>query len=286
MACISYHGFRSLRRRAAIERNRSDLLNVKTKLAYVSAELSLWKSFHGRSALVFAEPSSQSTLLNSSSPSMSGLGAGAIQNSEQQVSRRLLRDPVCIDDQLSTPSTPIYSLPSDSENIRDQGESDEGCDYEDFEYADNNAPVFTHQQLHQIIDMVVSQFVRAPEVSQHAINSDLVERTATMIAQQFKKALPIEREDQHIVAFSKNQVQDLCKLVGEEGGRAIADLITSANTRGNTTIRFGKHRGKSFDYVYCQDSVYCAGVARLTSSEAGRCSPHMLEFGKWLQDKG
>ena len=59
---------------------------------------------------------------------------------------------------LPTPSTPVYSLPSDSENIRDQGESDEGCDYEDFD-----------QQLHQIIDMVVSQFVRAPEVSQHAI---------------------------------------------------------------------------------------------------------------------
>ena len=283
---ISHHGFRSLRRKAAIERNRSDLLNVKAKLTYVCAELNFWKSFHGRSAVICAEPPSQSMVVKSSSPPMFGLGAGTIQNTEQEVSRRLLRDPVCFNHQLSTPSTPIYSQPSVSETLRDHVESDEGCDDEDFENVDNNAPVFTHQQLHHIIDMVVSQFVRAPEVIQNAINSELVERTGAMVAQQFKKALPIEREDEHIVAFSKNQVQDLCKLVGEEGGRAIADLMKSVNTRGNTTIRFGKHRGKSFDLVHREDPVYCRWVARLTASEAGQCSPDMLEFGKWLQDQG
>ena len=128
-------------------------------------------------------------------------------------------------------------------------------------------PEFTHQQWHHVIDMAVDQYGAHFDLQEHA----------DTVGQKFKNAFPIVKDDEHIVVFSRKQVRDLMKTVAEECIQTKADY---------SVVQFGKHKGKPFALVHREHQSYCNWIVQITSAEPQQCAPGMLEFGKWLHNKG
>ena len=99
---------------------------------------------------------------------------------------------------------------------------------------------------------------------------------SSYFAKTMKQVFP-EPPDGRIIVFTGTQIKRVIQITSEKCVGAMVGCVI---------LNFGKHKGRTYHAIFLEDPDYCRWVVQCITHNEKRFRPEMIQFGRWLQDKG